>query len=82
MNARTFVLELIELDLSRFDELDVARCVAALGGSMRGRLAIFSDSVQLAAALDVLAERFGTRFFKRREEPSIYFRPAQEMSHA
>jgi hypothetical protein len=63
MSACPGVLELIETEPSRFDELDVARCVAKLGGSMSGKRAIFPDTVQLAAAFDVLSDRFGARFF-------------------
>ncbi|QEF97537.1 hypothetical protein Mal15_15770 [Stieleria maiorica] len=57
------VLELVGIDPSRFDELDVARCVARLGGSMIGRQIVFSDTSQLDAALDELFARFGAQAF-------------------
>jgi hypothetical protein len=63
LNSNPGVLELVEIEPSRFDELDVAHCVAKLGGSMRGNQAIFPDSSRLAAAFDVLSERFGSRYF-------------------
>ena len=59
------VLELCEVDPARFDEIDVARCVAKLGGTMWDRELHFPDATRLAAAFDVLAERFGARYFRR-----------------
>lgn len=63
MSAFPGSIDLIATDLSRFDELDVARCVAKLGGSMRGKHAVFENASRLAAAMDVLSERFGARYF-------------------
>jgi len=66
MSYHAGVLELTDMDPSRFDELDVARCVAKLGGTMRGKEAVFPDCRRLAAAFDVLSERFGARYFSQR----------------
>ena len=63
MSAFPGSIELIDTDVSRFDELDVARCVAKLGGSMRGRHAVFTNPSRLVAAMDVLSERYGARYF-------------------
>lgn len=67
MSVYPGVLELVQTDPSRFDDLDVARCVAKLGGTMRGNHAVFPDSHLLAAAMDVLSDQFGSRFFVRKE---------------
>ncbi|WP_182867516.1 hypothetical protein [Stieleria mannarensis] len=85
------VLELVGIDPSRFDELDVARCVARLGGSMIGRQIVFSDASRLDAALDELFARFGAQAFSCGEGASdpAYLKPAYlesehrlEVSHA
>jgi hypothetical protein len=56
-------LELVGTDTSRFDELDVARHVSRLGGSMFGRTAHFPDRRSLVAAWDELCDRFGAGYF-------------------
>ena len=82
MSTYPGTLQLVETDPSRFDELDVARLVAKLGGTMRGRQVAFPDSAQLSAALDVLSERFGSRFFRPADERVAYFGKEREMIHA
>jgi hypothetical protein len=71
MNRCTQTLELINMDPSRFDELDVARCVAKLGGSMQGNRIAFPEASQLAAAYDVLTDRFGSGSFTSGDEAAI-----------
>lgn len=76
-------LELVGTDPSRFDELDVARCIAKLGGTLQGKRAVFRNPSRLAAAVDVLSERFGSRYFVRRgPQYAADGYSAREFSHA
>ncbi|QDV43729.1 hypothetical protein Enr13x_35870 [Stieleria neptunia] len=63
MNGLPGILELVGIDPSRYDELDVARCVARLGGSMIGRQIVFRDPSRREAAIDVLFQKFGAHAF-------------------
>lgn len=56
-------VQLVDVEPARFDEIDVARCVNSLGGSMHGMVARFPDTSRFQAAYEVLCERFGSRFF-------------------
>ena len=64
MGKNSHAIQLVSTDASRFDELDVARCVAQLGGTMNGRHIRFKDYRSQMAAIEVLCERFGARFFR------------------
>lgn len=75
------ILELIDVDPSRFDELDVARLVAQLGGSMFGNQIVFADSSRLSAAIDVLFERFGARYFSRADDSAPQLDNVLELSN-
>ncbi len=71
MNSGREMIELVEVEPSRFDEIDVARCVARMGGSMRGRQIFFPNRTRLAAAFDELAARFGAGYFDRSDEAAV-----------
>ena len=80
--SRASVLDLVDIDPSRFVELDVARCAARLGGSMIGRQIVFPDESRLVAALDVLFDRFGGRYFVRSREANRVYDENVEMLNA
>ena len=66
MNPFPTSIELLATSPGSFDELDVAHFVSKLGGSMNGKIAIFSDPNRTAAAMDELCDRFGSRYFTAR----------------
>jgi hypothetical protein len=58
-----WTLELVSIDLSKFDEGDVAGLVSRFGGSMHGRLLHFPDRSTFSAAWAELCNQFGSGYF-------------------
>nr|WP_143547784.1 hypothetical protein [Rhodopirellula sp. SM50] len=82
MNGLPGILELVGIDPSRYDELDVARCVAQLGGSMIGRQIVFSDTSRRDAAIEALFQKFGADAFAWGDALRRESEHPMELSHA